>query len=397
MRVASKSVYDTVTRNLGRLAEELTSSSRRVSTGKRIELPSDDPAGLVQVLGIKSALSQLEQMERNISMGKSWIAASESALTNVQDILSEAKALSVQMASATATPDVRRTLAKTVDGMLEHVVALANTSVNGRYLFAGTRTETAPFVRGAVDTGSLRLSGDASNHGVTLSVQDPAAIDGDSFFKVEYKDWGSGTAQWKITAGTADYPAAVFADTGGGTGGDADGFRIDLDGDGTTDITGAVAGGMAGDGEVAFGLCASVPTYVGNANAFAVSIGRDSTVELGIDGSQVFGNLFATLEHLKQALEKNDTAAIQENMGMLDTHFQDMSVQVASIGSKAVRMDTRQSIIEDLQIDNIERRSRIEDVDFAKAVMELKAKELAYQAALNAAAKVLDKTLVDYL
>ena len=131
--------------NLSQITDEMSRANKVISSGKRITELSDDPVGLVQSLHIRSALSGLEQTGRNISLGESWLSAAESSLTEVQTILSNAKALCVQMASGTTGPGQRASAALTVQNMLEEVISLANTEVAGRYIFSGSRTEEAPF------------------------------------------------------------------------------------------------------------------------------------------------------------------------------------------------------------------------------------------------------------
>jgi flagellar hook-associated protein 3 FlgL len=132
MRVASKTIYDTVKFNLANITEELNKANKVVGTGRRIIGLSDDPVGLTQVLNIKSSLSNIEQLRRNMSMGKSWLIAAESALSNVQNQISDAKALCVQMATSTTGSAQRASAAQTVQNTLEEIVSLANTEVSGR-------------------------------------------------------------------------------------------------------------------------------------------------------------------------------------------------------------------------------------------------------------------------
>jgi len=287
MRVANKSIYDSVQYNLGSISEELNKANEIATTGKRINNLSDDPVGLTQSLKIRSALSNIEQMGRNISYGNSWLTASESALTNVQNIISDTKALCVQMTSGTIGSDQRASAAVSVQNMLNEIVSLANTDVAGNYIFAGSKTDTIPF---------------------------------------------------------------------------------DQDG-----------------------------TYNGDNNAFTIKISQNSTVEVGSDGQAVFGTVFATLLDLKTALQSNDVGSIQDAMDKLDTHFDDISGKISDVGSKMNRMEIRDKIFQDLNFSNTERLSKIEDADIAEAVMNVKAAELTYQAALASSSKVMTLTLVDYL
>jgi flagellar hook-associated protein 3 FlgL len=145
MRVTNRSIFESIKFNLGNISEELNNASEIASTGKRINSLSDDPVGLTQSLSIQSSLANIEQMQRNINYGNSWLNASESALTNVQNIISDTKAMCVQMANATTGSDQRASAAESVQNMLDEIVSLANTDVSGNYIFSGSKTDTIPF------------------------------------------------------------------------------------------------------------------------------------------------------------------------------------------------------------------------------------------------------------
>ncbi|MBW2492020.1 MAG: flagellar hook-associated protein FlgL [Deltaproteobacteria bacterium] len=287
MRVANKSIYDSVKYNLGNIYEQLNKTNEIATTGKRINNLSDDPVGLTQSLNIRSTLSSIEQMGRNISYGKSWLTASESALTSVQNIISDTKALCVQMANATTGSDQRFSAAETVQNMLDEIISLANTDVAGNYIFAGSKTGAIPFGQ---------------------------------------------------------------------------------------------------DG-----------TYYGDNNPFTIKISNSSSVEAGSDGQAVFGNIFNTLNNLNTALETNDLSGIQDAMDYLDGHFDDISAKISDVGSKMNRMEIKDKIYQDLNFSNTERLSKIEDADIAEAIMNVKAAEMTYQAALASSSKVMTLTLADYL
>ena len=287
MRVANKTIYDTVTYHLGNSTQELNQANEVVSSGKRINNLSDDPVGLTQVLNVKSAISNLEQMQRNISRGNSWLASSESALTHVQDIISEAKTLCIQMANATMDSAQRLSAAGTVQNLFDEIISLANTNISGSYIFSGSKTLTTP-----------------------------------------------------------------FSDDG---------------------------------------------TYNGNSNAFTIKIGKDATIEVGSDGGAIFENILSTMADLKTSLETNDEGGIQDAMSGLDGHFDDISARISDVGAKMNRMDIKEKIFEDIIFANTDRLSKIEDADMTGAIMELKSREFAYQAALSSSAKLMTLTLMDYM
>jgi len=145
MRVSNDSVYNSIKINLAKATEDMVKANNVVSSGKRINKLSDDPVGLVNVLNMRSSMANVQQLERNISMGKAWLQAGETALTQVHEILSDVKALCVEMANDSKGASERANAAVEVDGQLRQILALANTQVGGRYIFAGTNTSTTPF------------------------------------------------------------------------------------------------------------------------------------------------------------------------------------------------------------------------------------------------------------
>jgi len=170
MRVAKKSVFEAVKYQLAGISKEMNDANLVIATGKRVNELSDDPVGIAQGLTIKTALANIEQLERNVSLGKSWLVASESAMSQAQDIVSDLKALSVQMATDTTNPAQRISAAQTVQNMLDEIVALANTEVSGRYIFGGTRTDTTPFSPDGIYNGNNDAFTIKSDKNATMAV-----------------------------------------------------------------------------------------------------------------------------------------------------------------------------------------------------------------------------------
>jgi flagellar hook-associated protein 3 FlgL len=140
-------MYQFVRSSLADITRDLNKASETVITGKRINTLSDDPMDMAMAAGIKSTLDGLKQMDRNISMGNSWLTASESALTHAQDLISETKTLALQMANASISTGNRQDAAVMVQQTMEEMISLANTTVDGRYIFSGNRTDVPSFAK----------------------------------------------------------------------------------------------------------------------------------------------------------------------------------------------------------------------------------------------------------
>ncbi|MCK5100360.1 MAG: hypothetical protein KAR45_19785, partial [Desulfobacteraceae bacterium] len=141
MRVPNISIYTNATYRLGNLSSSLQTANEEISTQKRINEISDDPLGLSQVLSLKNSLGNLEQIERNVSMGKSWITNIESTIDSINDLILDAKVDVTRLANDSITEDERRDTIEKIDHLISQIMGLGNTQVNGSYIFSGTDTD----------------------------------------------------------------------------------------------------------------------------------------------------------------------------------------------------------------------------------------------------------------
>jgi flagellar hook-associated protein 3 FlgL len=143
--------------------------------------------------------------------------------------------------------------------------------------------------------------------------------------------------------------------------------------------------------------------YNGNDTPFSIKIGKDTNIAIGKDGKDIFGenwdddNLFKTLIDLKNHLQSNDVGEIQNTITKLDNHMKTVSAHISDIAGKSVRLDVKEQVIADLELSYTERISELEDADIAEAIINLKSKELAYNASLNSASKMMELSLVNYI
>ncbi|MBK8190839.1 MAG: flagellar hook-associated protein FlgL [Vampirovibrionales bacterium] len=125
---------------LSRLQEKLAS-------GNNINHPSDDPVGLTKILDLTNTLSTDERYARNIQGAQSETQVADSALSSMTELLHRAKDLAIQGANVTTSQTGRNALAQEIDGIINQLVQLGNTSIGGKYIFGGKRTDAPPFDR----------------------------------------------------------------------------------------------------------------------------------------------------------------------------------------------------------------------------------------------------------
>lgn len=123
----------------------LADAQRRVSTGVRVDRPSDDPVAAAGILQSSSGLRALEQYRSNLQTGQARLAMEEGALEQVTDSLTRAKELGVAMVNDMNDAQARDAARMEVDQLAEQLRNVANTSFNGAYLFGGQYADSAPF------------------------------------------------------------------------------------------------------------------------------------------------------------------------------------------------------------------------------------------------------------
>jgi flagellar hook-associated protein 3 FlgL len=145
-------------------------AERALSTGRRIDHASDDPAGATQVMRHQIRLSRIEQYGRNNNVARLWTNGADGALQSAANGLSRAKALAVQAGNDTLGPVERHALASDIRAISEELRTIANTKVSGRPIFAGTAS-----VADAYDLTGTYV-GDSSNVELTIDIDETVVI-----------------------------------------------------------------------------------------------------------------------------------------------------------------------------------------------------------------------------
>ncbi len=162
MRISSNQYQDIALAGIMSAYQKMGEASQKLTTGKQINTPSDDPHGISQALTVQNHLDNLDQSARIINGAKGFLSATDTALGSVSDILRQARTLAVQASSTSTTPEARTSLAQQVDSLIQTLGNAGNTAFGNRYLFAGQRNDKAPFV---ASQGSYTYQGGTTANG----------------------------------------------------------------------------------------------------------------------------------------------------------------------------------------------------------------------------------------
>jgi len=167
MRISSNMVPD-ILADLQQSQSMLNTALQEVSTGKRVNSLSDDPAASSQMVQNTLESANVDQYTNNITSVLTNVQQADSALTSVVTSLTQAVSLGTQAANGTNSAANLSAIAQQVQSILSSVVAAANTSVSGNYLFGGTNTSTAPYTADSSSSTGYTYNGNGNSNSVAV-------------------------------------------------------------------------------------------------------------------------------------------------------------------------------------------------------------------------------------
>lgn len=124
---------------------ELYRLQMQLSTGHRFQTPSDDPISALRVISIQRLLERKDQVRSNLSTNQSFLTTTDTAMSSIASIVSSVRAEALTAVGTTATEEQRNAVAQQVGEAIRQLIDIGNQKFRGRYLFAGSTTQSQPF------------------------------------------------------------------------------------------------------------------------------------------------------------------------------------------------------------------------------------------------------------
>ena len=150
-RITSHMVSGSTLRDVNAAFASLSRSSQELASGRSILEPSDNPYGAGRAIGLQSTIDGLSSYAGSVQDGIAWESTATSALSSIGKIVQRVRELTLQSVSGVNNKADLENLAGEVEQLTESVKQDANVQYAGRYVFAGTLTETAPYKEGVED------------------------------------------------------------------------------------------------------------------------------------------------------------------------------------------------------------------------------------------------------
>ncbi len=398
MRVSTASRFDATIDSLQRRQASLSQVQMQMASGKRVNLPSDDPTAAARVERAHIAQQRIASEQRSVDVSRGAMELAESALGQVGDVLQSARETLVASGNASYGPGERAALATQLGQLRGQLLALANQrDAAGGFTFGGQGCNSAPFLDAI---GGMVYASTGGQSQVSSTEQMPTAVDGESIWLSARSGNGvfvtaaapANTGQAVIGAGGVSNPGAltganyelVFADSGGGV------MVYDVLMNGLpTAIVGAPY--TSGSSIALDGMSLTLSGVPAAGDRFSVAASTPS-----LDPFDVLDRAIAVLQDAS-ANKGQVSQAVSDGLRDLDAVMGHMQAARSVSGAVLLRLDSIDSrnLDRDLWAKSVQ--SDAQDLDMVAAVSEFQNQQTGYQAALQTYAMVQRLSLFDYI
>jgi flagellar hook-associated protein 3 len=376
--------------------QNLATSLEQLSTGLKVNKPSDDPAAEADYVTSLAESANVDQYTSNVTTVSSQVQSADSAISSVSTSLNSAITLATEGATETNSDANREAMATQAEGILQDVVADANSSYLGSYLFAGSITNTRPFVPASTSyvsqngsSASPLTTGSALEAGSVTTISDAAtaqtftykAVAGDTVGDLE------SAISSAVSAGTLSSGTTATINSGGELAiGSTTGLVVSSN-DSTLGAMNAAAGTQL----------ANTYAYVGNSTVNSVQVGDSASVVTNVPGNQLFSPIINSLTALVTALQSGNSSQVAAVTTSLSSALTNLSNNRVPLDNTISQLSNQDSYLNQETLNLTTQQTSLVGADISTAATNLSEDELQNNAIMAAAAKVLPETLFNYL
>lgn len=397
MRISTANSFDASVESLIRRQSALATAQEQLTTGKRVNRASDDPAAAARAERALAAEGHTDATQRAVDASQNAMTLAESALGDAGDLLQQVREAMVAAGNGSYSDLERRAQADKIAGLRQQLFAVANRQDGaGAYLFGGQSPDRAPFLDAAAGVsyqGSAGQVDAASGDPLPLTVDGRAAWisarTGNGVFTTAPAAGNSGQS-WvdtghvtDPTALTGDAYSIVFNVAAGVTT-----YSV-LQNGAPTALAGVPY--VPGRAIEIDGLSATVTGAPANADRFELA---PATSDLNI-----FDALDAAVDALNTPM-RTPAQIAQTNstyLAAVDSAMAQMHSVRAQVGETLTRIDSATGRLDDLRLSAQTERSNAEGLDMVKAISDFQNKQTGYDAALKSYSLVQKMSLFDYI
>ena len=202
-RIASFHHYQSVTNDMNRQQVRVAENQQQLASGQRVLTAGDDPVASIYIQNFDQQNTQIDQSIKTITLARNRLDNEETAITEVENLLDEAKRKSMMMVNGALSGDDRLAHKQDLQGLYDSFMNQVNSQdESGNYVFAGNQYDKQPFFRD--NTGSVTYAGDSYQRMAQVgpSVSVPVNDAGDKLFMDVPNPFGDYQPEYDLQSGS---------------------------------------------------------------------------------------------------------------------------------------------------------------------------------------------------
>lgn len=409
MRISTNQIYDHGVSNMLSQQEKALQLQNQLSTGVRVQTPSDDPVASAQIESMNQRLNALQSFQKNNQTITNALNFQDNVMAGISTAIQSLQTAQVQAGNAALSKDDRNALAKTVQGLLGQLQEYANsTDAQGSYMFSGSKSNL-PAVSRTYDssTNSYVYSYNGDNiqrfQAISSSLQVAVNDTADRLFM----NIPAGNGSFSISQPSTPNTGTAVASTGSIVNPSSyvpGNFKMNfgLNSSGAMEVTvtdtntnSTVYNAPYQDGDTI------------NFNGMGISVsGQPAAGDSFSINSNTNESLFATVQKMIKNLtapydSAADKAAVQtENsqlMMQLSTALDNISNYRADLGSRLNQLDSVSSVNDSLQLVSQDTIKQLREADPIAVAVQYNLQLVNLQAAQQSFVKIQGLSVFNYL
>lgn len=397
MRISTSQIFSQSLNHMNTALNDVAELNMMQSSQKKINRPSDDPAGMANVMDLTAYDQSLSGYMDNCGTATDSLDLADQALMQVSENITAAMELAEQGSTDTYTDEQLQMMALEMESYLDSILAISNTQMGADSLFAGDDLGNNAYEMGlgvTLPNDSLNDADFASMTGeidstVHVQFSEPGVIGTD---EIDYQ-YSTDNGQTWTTATLAAGNTTIDVGTA----------QIDF-------TTGTSVTPADGNGNGTEFYLREAAHYTGSDTAMSVAISENTNVDMTTVGSTVFGgvdpatnmpytepNLFETLSDCIVYMENGDQDAVAACLDDLRDAHENVETGSANVGARENKISyTEQSLglIREVTTNSI---SREEDANATQLIVELEQANYVYEAVLNSSADIMKMSILNYI
>ncbi|MEW9937367.1 flagellar hook-associated protein FlgL [Clostridium butyricum] len=409
-RITNSMLVENYMTNTNRNLNNMQTLQKQLSSGKEINRPSDNPYKASRTMQLYTEIDANKQYNENIKDVSNWLDTTDTALNQINNVLSRMRELMVTAGNGAYGDDEKKAIQDEIKELQNQMCQIMNTNFDGAYIFGGTKSTSKPVM--IDENGQIAYcdkNGNAAyktNDGIKIALKD-SILSIDNKKNINNIEKRNDDILISVVDNT-DPNNPIESTIGPISLKKADGtLKTDKELEDEMDLQ--LGDFQAGTSKKITSLIPSFNTIDQIGSELKVEVSQGVLIDYNINAQDILeftdnktGKKINVVEVLNDIIsnlgESGDVSKVTgEGISKMDSIISNLLEKRSKVGAMTNRMESAEEKNDQENLNMTDILSKTEDIDFTEKMMEYAVMQTIYMASLQVSAKILPTTILDYI